>query len=107
MSKKFTVELSLGEAADQAQARAATALKKPAEELGLRLKGSVGEELSFEPSWGFPFLINTWRHLDHQHMSVRFEAAGDGSRVTISGAVSAGKHAQADSEDFWRQALGS
>ncbi len=107
MSKKFTVELSLAEAPDEARARAATALKRPAQQLGLRLKSTGSDGLVFEPSWGFPFLVNTWRHLDRQQMSVRVEPAADGSRVTISGAVMAGKHAQAENAEFWREALGA
>src|SRR5271167_2151706 len=102
MAKKFTVELSMSEAPDAAQAKAETAFAQPAKELGLRLKDASSRELSYEPSWGFPFLVNTWRHLDHQQMTVDFEEAGTGgSRVKISGAVTGARHAQAEDPQFW------
>ncbi len=107
MAKKFTVEFSIGQGPDQARSRAETAFKKPASQLGLRLKRNAANELVYEPSWGFPFLVNTWRHIDGQKASVRFEPndAG-GSQVKISGAVTGGRLAEAEKPEFWTTELG-
>ena len=108
MAKTFSLELSMREAPDEAQALAATALKQPAAAVGLRLKNRGTRELAYRPSVGFPFLVNLWRHLDRQQMTVKFEpGASGGSRVTISGAVAGGKRALAANREHWSEALGA
>jgi len=108
MAKTFSVELSMREAPEQAQARAATALKDPARRLGLRLKSRGAAGLEYRPGVGFPFLLNLWRHLDRQHMTVKFDpGATGGARVTISGAVAGSKHAAAASSGYWTEGLGA
>jgi len=48
-----------------------------------------------------------WHNLNREHMTVRFEQANDGTRVTISGAVARGNHALAADPEHWSEALGS
>lgn len=111
MSKAFTVTLSLCESPTQAEDRAAAALKEPARSVGLRLKKRQQGELGYRPPVGFPFLVNLWRHLDREHMTVKFarDDAGEQGRtlVTISGAVSRGKQPLAANAEHWSQALGA
>jgi hypothetical protein len=108
MGKTFRVELSMREAPAEAQARAATALKEPASTVGLRLKNRGAEELSYRPPVGFPFLVNLWRHLNGEQMTVSFEpGAAGGTRVTLSGAVASGKQKAAADPEHWVDALGA
>jgi hypothetical protein len=111
MAKPFSVALSMREAPAEAQDRAATALKKPAHSLGLRLKKRQEGQLDYRPAVGFPFLVNLGRHLDRQQMTVRFDPAeageSGGTRVTISGAVSRGKQQLAANPEHWSEALGA
>ncbi len=108
MAKTFSVELSMSETPSEAQARAATALEKPARAVGLRLKGREEGKLDYRPPVGFPFLVNLWRHLDREQMTVKFAPASTGgSHVTISGAVASGRHALAANPEHWSEALGA
>ena len=108
MAETFSVELSMREAPDEAQARAATALKQPAAAVGLRLKNREADELAYRPRVGFPFLVNLWHHLNGEQMTVKFEAkATGGTRVTISGAVARGRHSLAANREHWSEALGA
>jgi hypothetical protein len=108
MAKTFSVELSMSEAPSEAQGRAATALDKPARAVGLRLKDRGAEKLDYRPPVGFPFLVNLWRHLDREQMTVKFDpGATGGTHVTISGAVASGKHALAANPEHWSEALGA
>jgi hypothetical protein len=108
MAKTFTVELSMSEDPAEAQARAASALDKPARALGLRLKQRRERELSYGPPVTFPFLVNLWRHLDRQRMTVSFDPGpSGGTRVRISGAVAGGKRGLATNTEHWSEALGA
>jgi hypothetical protein len=106
MAKAFTVEFSVAQAPEDAQSRAPTALKSAAAKVGLRLKNSGTRELVYAPSYGFPFLVNLWRHLDRQQMTVRFEPAEHGaSKITISGTVAGSKQTLAADSEFWAKAF--
>lgn len=111
MAKPFSVTLSMRGAPPEAQDRAAAALKKPARSVGLRLKKRSEGQLDYGPPMGFPFLVNLWRHLDRQHMTVRFgpDEAGEpgGTHVAISGAVSSGMQPLAANPEHWSEALGA
>ncbi|HMD56455.1 MAG TPA: hypothetical protein VKG82_03180 [Solirubrobacteraceae bacterium] len=111
MAKPFSVTLSMREAPPEAQDRAAAALKKPARSVGLRLKKRGEGQLDYRPPVGFPFLVNLWRHLDRERMTVSFDPpeAGEpgGTHVTISGGVSRGKQPLAANPEHWSEALGA
>lgn len=106
MAKAFNVELSMPEGPAEAQARAATALVRPARAVGLRLKERRAGELVYGPPITFPLLLSLWRHIDRHRMQVNFEADGGGTRVTISGAVSGRSRELAANEQHWSEALG-
>ena len=92
----------------EAQARAADALAEPARAVGLRLTKRGAGELKYGPSVRFPFLITLWRNLTGEKMTVKFESAdGDGTCVTITGAVARGKHPLATDTEHWTASLGS
>ncbi|MGO9490520.1 MAG: hypothetical protein ACLQBB_16040 [Solirubrobacteraceae bacterium] len=111
MAKPFSVTLSMRGAPGEAQDRAAAALEKPARSVGLRLKKRREGQLDYGPPVGFPFLVNLWRHLDREHMTVRFGPAEAGesaaTHVAISGAVSSGKQPLAANPEHWSEALGA
>jgi len=111
MARPFSVALSVREPPAEAQDRAATVLKKPAHAVGLRLKNRQDGQLDYRPPVGFPFLVNLWRHLDREQMTVKFDAAeageSGGTRVTINGAVSRGKLPLAADPEHWSEALGA
>jgi hypothetical protein len=107
MASPFNVELSMKEAPAQAQARAASALEEPARLVGLRLTKRGADELQYKPRVQFPFLIMLWHNLNGEKMTVRFEPGeSGGTRVTINGAVSRGKHPLATDPEHWTESLG-
>jgi hypothetical protein len=108
MAKPFSVTLSMREGPAEASDRAAAALKRAAHSVGLRLKKRQEGQLDYRPPIGFPFLVNLWRHLDRQRMTVQFdpvEGGEGGTRVTISGAVSRAKQPLAANPEHWSEAL--
>jgi hypothetical protein len=108
MAKSFSVELSMHEAPQEAQARAATALADPAKAVGLRLTANQPGELSYRPRVQFPFLLMLWHILSGERMSVQFEGAPDGgSRVRIAGTVAAGCQPLAADPEHWSAPLGA
>lgn len=106
MASRFDVELQTKEAPAEAQARAATGLTEPARAVGLRLTKRVAGELQYRPRVQFPFVVMGWHYANGERMSVRFAPAeGDGTRITISGAVGRGKHPLAADPEHWAEAL--
>ncbi len=107
MTKTFSVELSMPEPPEEAQARAATALKTPAQAVGLGLtKRSVGE-LGYTARMKFPLLVALYHRLSGEQMTVRFEPGADGgTHVTINGKVAGGNHMLAEDPEHWSEALG-
>jgi hypothetical protein len=108
MAAKFSVELSMPESPDEAQARAANALAEPARRVGLRLTKRGPGQLGFSPRMQFPFVLMLWSYLNGEKMTANFAPGeGGGTRVTISGAVARGKHPLAADPDHWSEALGA
>ena len=108
MAKSFSVELSMRESPEEAQARASAALADPARAVGLRLTGNESGQLSYKPRVQFPFLVMLWHNLNGERMTVRFEPAAEGgSRVSISGAVAAGREPLAADPEHWSAPLGA
>jgi hypothetical protein len=105
MATGFNVQLSMREPPSEAQARAAAVLTDPARRVGLRLTNRRAGELGYKPRVQFPFLLMLWHNLNREHMTVRFEEADGGTRVTISGAVARGSHALAADPEHWSEAL--
>ena len=107
MATAFNVELSMREPPAEAQARAATALTGPARAVGLRLTKRGAGELGYKPRVQFPFLVMLWHNLNGEKMTVRFEPdSSGGTRVTIAGAVAAGREPLAADPEHWSEALG-
>jgi hypothetical protein len=107
MASPFKVELSMREAAAEAQARAADALAEPARAIGLRLTRREAGELVYRPRVQFPFALMLWHHLNREQMTVQFAPdAGGATRVTISGAVARSKQPLAADPEHWTEALG-
>jgi hypothetical protein len=91
MARAFNIELSMSESPAEAQARAADAFTEPALAVGLRLTDRGPGELKYRPLVNGPFSSCSWRNLDGEKMTVKFEPAdGGGTRVTINGAVPRG-----------------
>jgi|GEM_PF-3533928 len=108
MARPFTVELSMREPQAEAQARAATALKDPARNIGLRLVRRGPDELVYKPRVQFPFLIMLYHTLNREQMTVTFAPGPDGgTRVTINGAVASGNLPLASEPEHWSEALGA
>jgi hypothetical protein len=108
MATAFNVELSMREAPSEAQARAESALKEPANRVGLRLTRRAAGELGYKPRVQFPFLIMLWHNLNREHMTVTFQPGIDsGTRVTISGAVARSNQALAADPEHWSEPLGA
>ena len=106
MGSAFNIELSMSESPADAQARAADALTEPASAVGLRLIERGAGELKYRPLVQWPFLIVLWRNVNGERMPVKFEPAdGDGTRVTISGAVARAKQPLAADPGPWTDAL--
>ena len=107
MASQFTVELSLPEPPAEAQAHLAEALAEPARMVGLRLTKRTAGELQYRPRVQFPFLLMLWHNLNGEKMVIKFDPGdGDGTRVSISGAVARDKHLLASDPDHWTEALG-
>jgi hypothetical protein len=107
MASPFNIELSMREAAAEAQARAATALSEPARAVGLRLTKRGAGELGYRPRVQFPFLVMLWHNLNREQMTVKFDPdPNGGTRVTITGAVARGNHTVAADPEHWSEALG-
>jgi hypothetical protein len=107
MAKDFSVELSLPDAPQEAQARAAGALTEAARAVGLRLTGREAGELSYRPRVQFPFALMLWHHLNRERMTVTFSAGAEGgTHVRLSGAVASANHALAADPEHWSEAFG-
>lgn len=106
MAITFTVTLSMSEPPSEAQARATDAFTEPASAIGLRVTKRSAGELKYRPLVQWPFLLMLWHTLSGEKMTVKFEPAdGDGTRVTIDGAVARAKHPLATDPEHWTDAL--
>lgn len=107
MASSFNVEFEMREPPPEAQSRAASALREPAQMVGLRLTKRGAGELGYRPKVTFPFLIMLWHSLNGERMTATFEPGSDGgTHVTLSGAVAGNKHMMASDPEHWTDALG-
>jgi hypothetical protein len=106
MARTFSIELTMSEPPAEAQARAAGAFTEPASAVGLRLTARRPGQLIYRPLVRWPFLLVLWRNLNGERMTVKFVPAnGDGTRVTINGAVARVKQPLAADPEHWTDAL--
>lgn len=106
MAKTFNLELSMPEAPDEAQARAATALKDPAQAVGLGLTKRSAGELDYRARIKWPLLVALYHRLSGEQMTVKFAPGAEGgTRVTIDGKVAGSSHTLASDPEHWSEAL--
>lgn len=109
MPASVHVELDIAGQPESVQAAARRGLEDHARELGLRLTEQSSTALTYKPRIHFPFLITVWpwlvRRAQGEQLTLEFTPGEQGTRVTISGQMSAKRAARAGDQEQWSEAL--
>ncbi len=109
MPRSFSYELPMTESPTRAQAQVREAVtNQMRESAGMGPAGEASSSLTFQPSWGWPFIAALTRRARGENVSLKFRAtelgtADYGTIVAVSGKV-AGDDKVA-SREFWTDML--
>jgi len=110
MPRSFSYELPMTESPTRAQAQVReTVTNQMRESAGMGPAGEASSSLTFQPSWGWPFIAALTRRARGENVTLKFRATELGTKdygtiVAVSGKVGSSGDRVA-SQEFWTSVL--